>query len=150
MTTHAERVEVMSERTATPTGTQARQVYVRGDTTPTTPLQYETKKTIFRAYQVIWYILGVLEILLLFRLFLKAVAANPSSGFTQFIYTVTEPFAGPFLGVFRIDTVNGSVFEWTTILAMVVYFLIAYALVKIFQFIKPVSPEEVDQEVDNT
>ena len=99
-------------------------------------------RPLYRGVQTVWYIVGILEALLAFRFILKLLAANPAAGFTNFIYSVTAPFAAPFLNVFRIPKVEGSVLEWTTLLAMLVYFLIAYAIVKLFVMSKPVSTPE--------
>ena len=55
-----------------------------------------TTKPLYHGTQVVWYIVGVLEILLAFRFFLKLLGANPSAGFTDFIYDVTYVFASPF------------------------------------------------------
>src|SRR5690242_823586 len=62
---------------------------------------YETKKAIFRASHIIWYIAGVIEFLLGFRVLLKLIGANPVSGFTQIIYSFSDPFALPFVGIVR-------------------------------------------------
>lgn len=110
---------------------------------------YEKKKVIFRAYQVIWYILGVIEVLLAFRVVLKLLGANPASGFTSFIYAVSGPFAIPFLGILPTARAAGSVFEWSTLIAMAVYAVIAWGLVKLLQFLNPTTPEEVKQTVDS-
>src|SRR4051812_18850090 len=101
---------------------------------------YDTKKTIFRTYQIIWYVLGVLEVILAFRFILKILAANPLSGFASLVYSLSGPFVLPFVGVLRISTAPsvGTVFEWPTLLAMAVYWLVAFGLVQLFQFIKPV------------
>lgn len=109
---------------------------------------YDKKKAIFRAYQVIWYILGVVEILLLFRVILKALGANPTSGFANLIYAFSNPLAAPFNGIFQVGVVEGSVFEWSTIIAALVYAIAAYGLVKLFQFVKPTNPQEVEQKVN--
>ena len=101
-----------------------------------------TTKPIYRGTQVVWYILGILLVLLAFRFVLKLLGANPSAGFTSFIYGVTYIFASPFLNVFRVTQVSGSVFEWTTLLAMLVYWIIALALVKLFLMSKTVSTPE--------
>ncbi|TMI79055.1 MAG: hypothetical protein E6H10_15995 [Bacteroidetes bacterium] len=111
---------------------------------------FEKMKTIFWFYQIIWYIVAVVEILLGFRFFLKALAANPFSGFTFFINSITNPLTLPFQGIFG-ASINGIyVVEWSTLFAMVVYLLLAYGLVELFQFIKPVTKEEVEQTVDQT
>jgi len=110
---------------------------------------YAKKKAIFRTYQIIWYILGLIEVLLLFRIILKALGANPTSGFANLIYTISDPFAIPFRGIFSSAVVEGSIFEWSTIIAGAVYAVVALGLVQLFQLVKPTNPEEVQQKVDS-
>jgi hypothetical protein len=124
-----------------------------GVTTEPAAKVYQKKKTIFRVYQVIWYVLGLVEVLLAFRIFLKMLGANPNSCFANFIYAVTDPLALPFAGIFRTTVSRSettvSVVEWSTFIAMIVYLLLAYAFVKFFQLIKPTNPEEVEGTVDS-
>ena len=108
---------------------------------------YETKKAIFRTYQVIWYILGFIEVVLAFRIFLKMLGAN-YTGFTNLIYAITDPLTMPFYGVFGVTVTNESVFEWSTIIAGIVYWLLAYGIIQLLQIIKPTDPGEVTQNVD--
>lgn len=110
---------------------------------------YDTKKAIFRTYQVIWYILGVIEVLLTFRIMLKLLGANAQSGFADFIYTVSNPLALPFAGILGITGGTVSYIEWSTLIAMAVYAIIAYGIVALFQMVKPTNQEEVNQSVDN-
>jgi len=110
---------------------------------------YETKKAIFRTYQAVWYVLGVIEVLLAFRVLLKLFGANTYSGFTSFIYSVSSPFSQPFAGIFGTTVSLHSVFEWSTLIAMAVYAVIAYGIVALFQMVKPTNPQEVAQNVDN-
>jgi uncharacterized protein YggT (Ycf19 family) len=111
---------------------------------------YKKKKVIFRTYQVVIYILVFIEVLLAFRVFLKLFAANPNSGFTALIYAITDPLAIPFRGIFQTSsTQTGSLVEWSTFVAMMVYVLVAYGVIQLMQFIKPTTPEEVEQKVDN-
>ena len=110
---------------------------------------FEKKKAIFRTYQVVWYILAVIEILLGFRVILKALGANPLSGFTDLVYALSDPLALPFSGILKVTVSGNSVFEWSTFIAAIVYALIAYGIVYLIQIVKPVTPHEVDQEVDN-
>ena|SRR3989344_5006027 len=110
---------------------------------------FETKKTIFRSYQIIWYIVGIVEVLLAFRIILKILGAYPFSGFTDLIYTLSDPLALPFMGILQ-STVSGqSMFEWSSMIAMIVYLIVAYGIIYLFQFIKPVTPEEVEETVDS-
>ena len=119
---------------------------------PVTPLENQTpqqaygkKKAIFRTYQVIWYIAGLIEVLLAFRVVLRLLGANPNSGFTALIYTLSGPFALPFRGVVGASQFGNSVMEWSTLLAMLVYLIIAFGLVKLFQLVKPTDPIEVER-----
>ncbi len=99
-------------------------------------------KPLYRGTQVVWYLLGLVEALLAFRFLLKLFGANPSAGFSSFIYSVTYVFATPFLNVFRVTKVAGSTFEWTTILAMIVYWLVALGIIKLFLMGRSVSTPE--------
>ncbi|KKT01267.1 MAG: hypothetical protein UW07_C0039G0006 [Candidatus Nomurabacteria bacterium GW2011_GWF2_43_8] len=108
-----------------------------------------TTKPLYRGTQIVWYILGVLEVLLAFRFVLKLLGANPGAGFTNFIYKVTYIFASPFLSVFKVSQVEGSIFEWTTLLAMLVYWLIAYGIIKLFLMGKTVSTPEAAVKLEN-
>lgn len=108
---------------------------------------YDKKKIIFRSYQVIWYITGIIEAVLAFRIFLRLSGAFPSE-FTNLVYFLSAPLALPFRGILK-TTDEMGVIEWSTLVAMVVYLLLAYGLVNLLQFIKPVTPEEVEKEVDS-
>ena len=108
-----------------------------------------TTKPLYRGTQVVWYLLGLIEVLLAFRLVLKLAAANPYAGFSSFIYAVTYVFAAPFLNVFRVTQVAGSVFEWTTLLAMFVYWVLAIGIVKLFLMGKTVSTPEAAAKLNS-
>ena len=61
----------------------------------------------FTARRVVYYILGVLEILLAFRLVFKLLGANPDSGFVSFIYSISQVFLVPFTTIFRSAATDG-------------------------------------------
>lgn len=111
-------------------------------------------KPIYRGTQVVWYLLGLVEVLLAFRFALKLAGANPAAGFSSFIYGATFPFAAPFLSVFQMTRVEGNIFEWTTLLAMLVYWMIALGIIKLFLIGKTVSTPEaaikLDRQESNT
>lgn len=83
--------------------------------------------------QFIYFVLGVVDVLLAFRFILKLTGASPSSSFVQFIYNLTRIFVMPFEGIFRRAVTEGietsSVFEPSTIVALVVYAILAWGLV---------------------
>ncbi len=119
------------------------------ETQTTTSYNSSSTKQLYRGTQIVWYVLGLLEAILAFRFVLKLLDANPLAGFTGFIYNISYPFAEPFFNVFKITKVEGSVFEWTTLLAMVVYWLIAMALAKLFVMGKTVSTPEAAVKLNN-
>ncbi len=106
---------------------------------------YETKKTIFRFNQVIWYVLGLIEVLLLFRVILKLLGADQSAGFTRLIYSVTNPLLAPFNGILRVYTSENSTIEWSALIATLVYVCIAWGLAYLSDLIYPITPKDVDQ-----
>lgn len=105
---------------------------------------YEKKKTIFRFNQVIWYILVVIEVILGFRMTLKALGANSFSGFTSLIYTISDPLALPFRGILGTSVDKASVFEWSTVIAAIVYLCIAWGLVYLLDLVYPITPKDVE------
>ncbi len=105
-------------------------------------------RPLYRGTQVVWYILGIIEIILAFRFLLRLFSANAGAGFTDFIYTISYPFVAPFQAVFSTTTVSGSAFEWTTLLAMVVYWIIARGIIQLLRMGKPVTNTEAAYKLD--
>lgn len=85
--------------------------------------------------RIMYTILAILEILLGLRFVLKLIAANPNSGFTVFIYGVTQLFMAPFNALVATPRVEGSVLEITTLIAMAVYALFFWVLVRIIHIL---------------
>lgn len=107
-----------------------------------------TTKPLFKGMQVVWYILGFVEVLLAFRFVLKLMGANAGATFTDIVYTLSGFFVSPFVAVFRTTYVSGSIFEWTTLLAMIVYWVLAMGIVRIFLMSKTVSTPEAATKMD--
>lgn len=99
--------------------------------TPETNKVTDTKAT----ERAIYYIFGILEVLLAFRLIFKLAGASQGSYFVSFIYAVTRIFILPFEGIFRRGVAEGiettSVLEPATIVALAVYTLLAWGIVEL-------------------
>lgn len=84
---------------------------------------------------LIYFFLGLLEVLLIFRLIFKLSGAGVSSAFVSFIYGLTGLFILPFEGIFRRGFAPGaettSVFEPSTLMAMIVYIILTWGIVKL-------------------
>jgi len=90
------------------------------------------------AARIIWYIAGLLLILLAFRFVLALLGANPANSFANFIYTVSHPFVAPFFGLFGYNLRYGvSRFEIYTLVAMAVYEFIAWGLARLVTIEQP-------------
>jgi hypothetical protein len=112
------------------------------------------KNSIYRSHEdnlklrkTVYYILGVLEVLFAFRLIFKLLGANPGSTFVSLIYTISGAFLAPFSGIFRAAVNKGietkSVLEPTTIIAMIVYALIAYGIVRLIEIYETPKDREI-------
>ncbi len=88
-----------------------------------------------RSRNVIYYLLGVIEVLLGLRFLFMLLGANPRSGFVSFVYMVSGIFISPFTGIFSPMTTTGlvsrSVFDPAAIVAMLIYALVAWGLVRL-------------------
>ena len=85
----------------------------------------------WRAANFVYIFFGVIEALVLIRFLLKLLAANPDAGFSNLIYGITAPLVAPFQGVFPTPTSNGSVLEVAALLAIIVYALISWVIVRL-------------------
>ena len=94
-------------------------------------LAYKRQYNLARITQIIWLVTGVLESVFAIRLLLKLMAANPAAGFATFIYNMTAVFLTPFFGLTATPSVNGSVLEISTLIAMLVYALLAWGVVRV-------------------
>ncbi|HJY98408.1 MAG TPA: YggT family protein [Patescibacteria group bacterium] len=83
--------------------------------------------------RLIYFLFGVLEVLLVFRLIFKLAGASYGSVFVNFIYSLTGIFILPFAGIFRSATTEGiettAVLEPATLVAILVYAALAWGIV---------------------
>ena len=112
--------------TATPVVTAAPVQYVAPVATTT-----RTINTVARVRRTIYTIVGILDIFLGLRLLLRLFAANPDASFSRLIYALTFPFVAPFSGVFPDSQASGSVFEVSTLLALLMYPLFGWIAVRV-------------------
>lgn len=85
------------------------------------------------ARRIVYYITGVIVTFLALRMVLLLLAANQGSPFVDFVYTVSSLFAWPFYGIFNYQPAYGqSVFEISSVVAIVAYSLLAMGIAKLF------------------
>ena len=84
---------------------------------------------IARIVRIIYFIFGVLEVLLGLRVILHVLGANPDNGFANLMYAITQPFVALFATLFADPKLGGfAVLELTTIVAMIAYAIIAWII----------------------
>jgi YGGT family protein len=75
-----------------------------------------------------WFLM-VLEAMLGLRFLLKMLGADPASIFANFIFSITEVLLVPFQGTAPTISLHiNQAFEFSTLFAAVIYFLLFYAL----------------------
>jgi uncharacterized protein YggT (Ycf19 family) len=90
-------------------------------------------------------------VLLALRFVLLLLGANQNAGFTEFIYSITTPFMAPFVAVFGKAQFDRAVFDWSNLLAIVIYLLIGWLLTALVAAITPrASYEAVESETSST
>ncbi|HEV8194077.1 MAG TPA: YggT family protein [Ktedonobacterales bacterium] len=93
-------------------------------------------RSLYSVARLVPLALPIVEGLLLVRIVLLLLAANPDAGFSRWIYALTAPLVAPFQGVFPgASGGQGHVLDTTAILAMVVYAIVARvvgAVVRVF------------------
>ena len=92
------------------------------------------------ATAIIYFLLGLLEVVLGLRWLFRLLGANTDNSFIAFLYGVSHPFVAPFNGIFNDQTLgHQGVFEFSTLIAMLVYALIAWGIVALINlFLRPV------------
>lgn len=90
----------------------------------------EQHQALTKMSQIIWLLLGILEATLGLRVFLRLIGANPESPFAAMVYSVTDMFLWPFAGLTEVPGFGNYVLEIPTIIAMFVYAVFAWVIVK--------------------
>ncbi len=88
----------------------------------------EQRIVTFKVTQLIWLFLGMLEALIALRIGLKLIGANPNSPIVALIYGFTYLFLFPFEGMTATPSVGNMVLELSSLFAMAIYALIAWAV----------------------
>lgn len=87
--------------------------------------------------KIVLYMLGTVEILFTLRLIFKLFRANPGGTFVAIIYNLTGDFLNHFGSLFKAIVNNEieteSILEPFTFIAMMVYLIMAYGIVWLFE-----------------
>jgi hypothetical protein len=115
------------------------------------------RTAISRIAQLVWLLFGALEALIGLRVLLKLMAANPQNPLASFIYSFSDLFLWPFKGLTVEPSAQGMVLEIPSIIAMFVFALIGWAIVRLIwllfyqpasRSVRTVEKEDFDHPVE--
>ncbi|MDT8307780.1 MAG: YggT family protein [Anaerolineae bacterium] len=89
----------------------------------------ELDAAIYKFTNLVWLLVGLLEITLILRLALKLIGANPLTPFASLVYGLTDLFLWPFFGLVPEPATGPMVLELSTLIAMFVYFGLTFGLI---------------------
>jgi uncharacterized protein YggT (Ycf19 family) len=95
----------------------------------------ERRNMAYTLGQLIWLFFGLVIGMIGLRVLLMFIGANPASPFASFIYSVTDLFMWPFYGLTGTPAAGGMVLDIPAIIAMFVYALLAWVIVKIVRVV---------------
>jgi hypothetical protein len=123
--------DVYQERVAGPTDEQvirSEHIHVPSEAT-------RRAATIARTKQIIYFVFGIINVLLLLRFIFLALGASQASPFVNFVYALSRPFVLPFRGIFGEPTFGDAVLEWASLVGIAIYMLLAYGLARILELV---------------
>ena len=100
----------------------------------------EYRETVYKISQFIWLLFGGLEALIGIRVILMLIGANPGNWFTAFVYQLSELFLWPFRNLVTNPSFQNLTLEVTSIIAMLVYALLGWIIVRMIWVIFYRSP----------
>ena len=86
-----------------------------------------------RAERIVWLVTAVVDVLLAMRFIFKLLGASTQSAFVALLYGLTAPLAAPFQGMFGSPAQAGSVLEPASLVALIIYALIGWAIVSLIR-----------------
>lgn len=98
--------------------------------------------------RIVWFVFGFIEVLIAIRFVLKLFGANSDAGFVQLVYGVSGVLMAPFSTIFGTARVSGATFEWSALVAIAVYALIAWGIVQLIRAVNPREHAETVQRVE--
>jgi uncharacterized protein YggT (Ycf19 family) len=105
----------------------------------------------FKATQLVWLLIGILEAVLAMRFIFKLIGVNAANPFASFLYNVSSLFVAPFASLTGAPEAAGMVFEFSTLIAMIIYGLVGWGIERIIYvlFYRPRGPVSVKQTTIN-
>jgi hypothetical protein len=99
--------------------------------------------------RVVWFVAGVIEVLIATRFVLAMLGANAEAGFVKFVYGASDVFMAPFSAIFGTSRVEEATIEWSALLAIAVYAVIAWGFVALIGVVSPRDHAQTVERVES-
>ncbi len=87
-------------------------------------------------------VLAIVEVFLALRFILRLAGANATAPFAKFVYASSAALLEPFRGLFPTAMLEpGSVIEFSTLFAMIIYALFAYLIIELIRWAERATRE---------
>ncbi len=89
--------------------------------------------------RIAWWVIGFIQIVLFLRLIQAFLGANGGNDFTLFVYNVSRPLVTPFFILFdNFGQMTAKIarFEYETLAAMVIYYIVAYIVIQLIRIFR--------------
>lgn len=93
----------------------------------------KTKKPLHIRYRIeraIFFILWIVNSILLLRILFFLLGANPAAPFINWLYGFSAFFVTPFVGIFKTPEYGQNVLDLASVVAIFIYFILAISIIK--------------------
>lgn len=94
-------------------------------------INLEYRESVYKIVQFVWLLFGGLEGLIGIRMALKLIGANPGNWFAALVYQLSDLFLWPFQNLTVNPAFGNFVLEITSLIALLVYALIGWAITRL-------------------
>ena len=97
------------------------------------------------AARIVTFAFGILQVLLILRIVLLLLVANPGNGLVDAVFAITQPFVEPFIGMFSLDKVTSgaSVLDVAAIVALIAWTLVEALILAGLRIFQPRRAEAI-------
>jgi len=98
--------------------------------------------------RIVMFVFGLIEVLIAIRFVFTLLGANAEAGFVRLVQGLSGVFMAPFTAIFNTQSVAGATFEWSALVAIAVYALIAWGIVALVRAASPRRHAETVERVE--
>lgn len=97
------------------------------------------------AARVVTFAFGILQALLILRIILLLLVANPGNGLVDAIFAITQLFVDPFIGMFSLDRVTSgkAVLDVAAVVALIAWTLVEALILAGLRIFQPRRAEAI-------